>query len=56
MPNRGKRNEPAWVKKVAVQIGVLRGLDPEHVADTTADNFRAFFRTQKSSPAPESAR
>ena len=56
LPNRGKRNEPAWVKEVAVQIGILRGLDPEHVADTTADNFRAFFRTQKPSPVPDPAR
>lgn len=51
VPNRGKRNEPAWVKEVAVQIGALRNLDPEHVAVTTADNFRAFFGTEKGAPA-----
>jgi TatD DNase family protein len=56
LPNRGKRNEPAWVKEVAVQIGGLRGLDPEHVAVTTADNFRAFFGTEKPSPARDPAR
>ncbi len=52
LPNRGKRNEPAWVREVAVQIGALRGFDPDQVAGTTADNFRAFFGTPKPSPAP----
>jgi TatD DNase family protein len=45
-PNRGKRNEPAWVKEVAVTIAGLRGLGPEEVAERTAANFSAFFRTE----------
>jgi TatD DNase family protein len=53
LPNRGKRNEPAWVKEVAVQIGALRGLEPEYVASTTANNFRSFFGTEKGHPAPD---
>jgi TatD DNase family protein len=43
VPNRGKRNEPAWVREVAVKVGELRGLDPAEVADRTAANFAALF-------------
>lgn len=39
VPNRGKRNEPAWVKEVAVTIGGLKSLDPIEVATQTAQNF-----------------
>ena len=39
VPNRGKRNEPAWVKEVAVRIGGLKNLDPLEVAAQTARNF-----------------
>lgn len=44
-PNRGKRNEPAWVKEVAVTIGGLKNLDPAEVAVQTAQNFRLSFGT-----------
>jgi TatD DNase family protein len=44
VPNRGKRNEPAWVKEVAVTIAGLRGLEPGEVAERTAANFGGFFR------------
>jgi TatD DNase family protein len=46
LPNRGKRNEPAWVREVAVRIGEIRGLDPGDVAAQTARNFGALFRTE----------
>jgi TatD DNase family protein len=45
VPNRGKRNEPAWVKEVAVTVGGLRELAPEEVALRTTQNFGAFFGT-----------
>ena len=43
VPHRGKRNEPAFVKEVARQIGELRGLSREEVGRQTAKNFREFF-------------
>ena len=43
IPNRGKRNEPAFVKEVARQLGELRGLSTEEVGLLTAKNFYRFF-------------
>jgi TatD DNase family protein len=39
VPNRGKRNEPAWVKEVAVTIAGLKKLNTVDVAAQTAQNF-----------------
>lgn len=44
VPYRGKRNEPAFVKEVARQIGELRGLSTEEIGERTANNFYRFFR------------
>ncbi len=49
VPNRGKRNEPGWVKEVAVAIAALQGLEPEEIAHRTAANFRAFFHVESTS-------
>ena len=43
VPFRGKRNEPAYVKEVARQIGELRGLSIDEVGDQTSQNFYRFF-------------
>ena len=43
VPYRGKRNEPAFVKEVARQIGELRGMAMEEVAEQTTANFQEFF-------------
>ena len=40
---RGKRNEPAFVKEDARQIGELRGLPAEDVGNQTSQNFYRFF-------------
>lgn len=43
IPYRGKRNEPAFVREVARQLGELRGLSTEEAGHQTAQNFRRFF-------------
>ncbi len=43
VPHRGKRNEPAFVKEVARQMGELRGLSTEEAGRQTAENFYRFF-------------
>jgi TatD DNase family protein len=43
VPNRGKRNEPAFVKETARQIGELRGISTEEVGEHTTRNFYKFF-------------
>ena len=43
VPHRGKRNEPAFVKETARQIGELRGLSTEEIGRQTTKNFYRFF-------------
>ena len=49
IPHRGKRNEPAFVKEVARQIGELRGLSIEEAGARTTANFYRFFSLHESS-------
>jgi TatD DNase family protein len=42
-PYRGKRNEPAWVGRVAEKLGEVCGVTAERVASSTANNFFRFF-------------
>ena len=43
VPHRGKRNEPAFVKEVARQIGELHRLSTEDAGVQTSKNFYRFF-------------
>jgi TatD DNase family protein len=43
LPYRGKRNEPAWVGRVADKVAEVRGITSEQVASSTANNFFRFF-------------
>jgi TatD DNase family protein len=43
LPYRGKRNEPAWVGRVADKVAEVRGVTSEQVASSTANNFFRFF-------------
>ncbi|WP_186575696.1 TatD family hydrolase [Aquibacillus kalidii] len=43
-PNRGKRNEPAYVSLVAEKIAELRGISIEELSQKTTENALRFFR------------
>jgi TatD DNase family protein len=43
LPYRGKRNEPAWVGRVADKVAEVRGVTSGQVASSTANNFFRFF-------------
>ncbi len=48
VPHRGKRNEPAFVKEVARQLGELRDISTEEASLQTARNFYNFFKLTES--------
>lgn len=43
-PQRGKRNEPSYVRFVAEQIAALKRVSYEEVAEATTENFQRLFR------------
>ena len=43
LPYRGKRNEPAWVGRVADKLAEVCGVTVEQIASSTANNFFRFF-------------
>lgn len=44
VPNRGKRNEPAYVRFVAETISKVKGLAVEEIAQATTANVKQLFR------------
>ena len=51
LPYRGKRNEPAWVGRVADKLAEVCNTTAGQVASSTANNFFRFFGV---APDPES--
>ena len=48
IPNRGKRNEPAFVAHTAAVLAEVRGMDRDRLETVTTDNFfRLFSRAQR---------
>ncbi|MEE9328205.1 MAG: TatD family hydrolase [Cocleimonas sp.] len=44
VPNRGKPNQPAYVKHVAEKMAELRGCSYEHIARVSTENFNRLFK------------
>ena len=48
IPNRGKRNEPAFVAQTAAVLAEVRGMDRDRLETVTTDNFfRLFSRARR---------
>lgn len=43
VPDRGKRNEPAWVARTVERIAAVRGVAPEVIGELSASNASRFF-------------
>lgn len=52
VPDRGKRNEPAWVARTVDRLAALRGADPGELGAQTAANAARLFRLPLSVPVP----
>ncbi|MDA9004015.1 TatD family hydrolase [bacterium] len=44
VPNRGKPNEPKYVRAVAECVATLKGIPVEQLIEQTADNFHRLFK------------
>ncbi|HXT15899.1 MAG TPA: TatD family hydrolase [Gemmatimonadaceae bacterium] len=51
VPNRGKRNEPAWVSFTVARVAAARGVDPSALGRLTARNTIRFFSLPIDHPA-----
>lgn len=51
VPNRGKRNEPAWVARTVERVAAARGVTAEELGHRTVANARSFFSLPSASAA-----
>ena len=51
VPDRGKRNEPAFVVRTAAQLAEVRGLATLELAEVTSANFTRFFHRTEVTPS-----
>jgi len=54
MPNRGKRNEPAFVVHTARMLAKLKGIDEAALAGATTENFFRLFSKAEAPSVPGS--
>jgi TatD DNase family protein len=47
VPNRGKRNEPAFVRQVAEQLAKVKGKEIEEIVEFTGNNFLRLFKLKE---------
>lgn len=47
VPHRGKLNQPAYVKHVAEEIAMLRGIGLDEVGRSTTENFKRLFKMER---------
>ncbi len=52
VPNRGKRNEPAFTAFTAARVAEIKGLDADAFAKATTENFFRLFSKAKPAGAP----
>jgi TatD DNase family protein len=55
VPKRGKRNEPAFVRYVAEQLALIRGVSAQEAGATTTRNFVTFLGKVRASRTPGAA-
>ena len=52
VPDRGKRNEPAFVARTVARLAESRGMEIAELAAETSKNFHRFFHTAEFRPDP----
>ena len=55
VPHRGKRNEPAFVVKVAEKIAELHGISVDEIGRQTSENFYRFFHLSPRGEKPRAS-
>ncbi len=50
VPNRGKRNEPAWIVNTAHLLAEIKQVEETQLAQITSTNYFRLFKRARSSP------